>query len=242
MKSTEQKVLRFIKENNLVPAGDKIIIALSGGPDSVFLLHFFNKYKKKFKIKIEAVHVNHLLRGKESDRDEIFCKTICDELNIPINIFSSDVKSVAKKEKLSLEVAGRKVRYKYFDKLLKLKKKTKLATAHNADDNAETVLLNMIKGAGLKGISGIPIKRGNIIRPILCLSKSEILEYLEENKFEYRIDQSNLSNDYERNFIRNEIFPLINKNLNPVFVKNILNSSINFQRLNLFINDSLSIL
>ena len=240
MKSTEQKVLRFIKENNLVSAGDRILVALSGGPDSVFLLHFFNKFKKKFKIQIEAAHINHKLRGKDSDRDEYFCEAICDELDIPLHIFAADIKSVSKKEKTSLEITGRKIRYKYFDNLLATIKNSKLASAHNADDNTETVLLNLIKGAGLKGLSGIPIKRDKIIRPILCLTKREILDYLEENKFEYRIDQSNLSSEYERNFLRNDIIPLIQENLNPAFNNSVLNSSINFQKLNYLIDKLLS--
>jgi tRNA(Ile)-lysidine synthase len=235
MKATEQKVLRFIKDNNLISDGDKILIALSGGPDSVFLLHFLNKFKKKFKIEIGAVHINHLLRGHNSDRDELFCRTICNELKIPFYSFRANVKSFAKKNGYSLEVAGRKIRYKYFEQIAASKIFSKIATAHNADDNAETVFLNIIKGTGVKGIAGIPIQRNKIIRPILCLSKNEILQYLERNKFEYRIDESNLSNDYERNFLRNDIIPLIQKRINPSFTETLLNSSINFQRLNLFL-------
>ena len=136
MKATEQKVLRFIKENNLISENDRVLIALSGGPDSVFLLHFFNKFKKKFKIELGAVHINHLLRGKNSDRDELFCKTICNELEIPIYSLRANVKLYAKRNKCSLEVAGRKIRYDYFEKILSSKKYNKLATAHNADDNA----------------------------------------------------------------------------------------------------------
>jgi tRNA(Ile)-lysidine synthase len=235
MKATEQKVLRFIKDNRLIFDGDKILIALSGGPDSVFALHFLNKYKKKYKIELGALHVNHLLRGKNSDKDERFCKTICGELDIPIYSFRANVKSYAKRNKYSLEVAGRQIRYKYFEQISSSENYSKIVTAHNADDNAETVLLNLIKGTGVKGISGIPVKREKIIRPILCLTKKEILEYLENNKFEYRIDESNLSNEYERNFLRNEIIPLIQRNLNPSISENLLNSSLNFQRLNLFI-------
>ncbi len=235
MKATEQKVIRFIKENNLISEGDRVLIALSGGPDSVFLLHFFNKFKSKYKIVLGAVHINHLLRGNDSDRDEIFCKAICNELDIPIYTVKANVKLYAKRNKYSLEIAGRKIRYDFFEKILSTQKYSKIATAHNADDNAETVLLNLIKGTGINGISGIPVKRDKIIRPILCLSKKEILEYLEDNKFEYRIDESNLSNEYERNFLRNDVIPLIQKNLNPSFEENILNSSLNFQRLNLFL-------
>ncbi len=232
MKATEQKVLRFIKENGLLFSGDKVLIALSGGPDSVFLLHFLNKFKKKYKIEIGAVHINHLLRGKDSDRDELFCKTICDELSIPFYALKKNIKSYAKKNKMSLEVAGRNVRYDFFEKISRVNGYDKIATAHNADDNTETVFINLIKGTGIKGIAGIPVKRKNIIRPILSLTKKEILGYLEENKFEYRIDESNLSNEFERNFLRNKVIPSIHKNLNPSLSQTILKTSLNLQRLN----------
>ena len=232
MKATEQKVLRFIKENELLATGEKNLVALSGGPDSVFLLHFLNKFKKKFKIEIGAVHINHKLRGKDSERDELFCKAVCDELSIPIYTLRKDVKSYSKKNKYSLEVAGRKIRYEFFEKISKANQYDKIATAHNADDNAETVLLNLIKGTGIKGIAGIPVRRNDIIRPILSLTKKEILDYLEVNRFEYRIDESNLSNDFERNFLRNEVIPLIQKNINPSFSNSVLNTSLNLQSLN----------
>jgi len=233
MKATEQKVLRFIKENELYSPGEKVLVALSGGPDSVFLLHFFNKFKNKFKIEIGAVHINHRLRGNDSERDELFCKAICDELSVPFYILRKDIKSYSKKNKISLEVAGRKIRYEFFEKISSENKYDKIVTAHNADDNAETVLLNLIKGTGIKGIAGIPVKRNNIVRPILSLTKKEILDYLNENQFEYRVDESNLSNDFERNFLRNEVIPLIQKNINPAFSNSALNTSLNLQRLNL---------
>lgn len=232
MKATEQKVLRFIKENDLLFSGDKILIALSGGPDSVFLFHFLNKFKKKYKIELGAVHINHLLRGEDSDRDELFCKTICDELSIPFYQLRKNIKSYAKKNKMSLEVAGRKVRYDFFEKISKANGYDKIATAHNADDNTETVFINIIKGAGIKGIAGIPVKRKNIIRPILSLTKKEILDYLEKNKFEYRIDESNISDEFERNFLRNKVIPLIHEKLNPSLSQTILKTSLNLQRLN----------
>jgi len=233
MKATEQKVLRFIKENELYSPGEKVLVALSGGPDSVFLLHFFNKFKNKFKIEIGAAHINHRLRGNDSKRDELFCKAICDELSVPFYILRKDIKSYSKENKISLEVAGRKIRYEFFEKISSENKYDKIVTAHNADDNAETVLLNLIKGTGIKGIAGIPVKRNNIVRPILSLTKKEILDYLNENQFEYRVDESNLSNDFERNFLRNEVIPLIQKNINPAFSNSALNTSLNLQRLNL---------
>lgn len=240
MKAIEQKVLRFIKENELLSSEEKILVALSGGPDSVFLLHFLNKFKKKYKIEIGAVHINHLLRGEDSERDELFCKTICYELSIPFYLLRKDIKAYSKKNKISLEVAGRKIRYEFFEKISKVNKYDKIATAHNADDNAETVLINLIKGTGIKGIAGIPVRRKNIIRPILSLTKKEILDYLDKNQFEFRIDKSNLSNDFERNFLRNEVIPLIQKNINPAFSNTVLNTSLNLQRLNLGLTEIVS--
>ncbi len=237
MKATEQKVLRFIKENDLLSSGDKVLVALSGGPDSIFLLHFLNKFKKKFKVEIGAVHINHKLRGRDSERDEFFCKAVCDELSIPFYLLRKDIKSFAKKTKTSLEVAGRKIRYEFFEKISKSNNYDKIVTAHNADDNAETVLLNLIKGTGVKGIAGIPVRRNHIVRPILCLTKKEILDYLDKNKFEYRVDESNLSNDFERNFLRNEVIPQIQKNVNPAFSSSALNTSLNLQRLNSWLTE-----
>jgi tRNA(Ile)-lysidine synthase len=232
MKATEQKVLRFVKENELLLAGEKILIALSGGPDSVYLIHFLNKFKKKYKIELGAGHINHLLRDDDSERDELFCKTICEELSIPFYLLRKNIKTYSKKYKYSLEVAGRKVRYEFFEKISMKNGYDKVATAHNADDNVETVLINLIKGTGIKGIAGIPVKRKNIIRPILSLTKKEVLNYLEANRFEYRIDESNLSNDFERNFLRNEVISLIHENINPALSQTVLNTSLNLQRLN----------
>ncbi len=170
---------------------------------------------------------------KNSERDELFCKSICDELINSILSTSKGYKILLKKNKISLEVAGRKIRYEFLKRFLALiNKYDKIVTAHNADDNAETVLLNLIKGTGVKGIAGIPVKRNNIVRPILSLTKKEILDYLDENQFEYRIDESNLSNDFERNFLRNEVIPLIQKNINPSFFNSVLNTSLNLQSFN----------
>lgn len=238
MKKTEQKAIRFISENKLLKKGEKVLIALSGGPDSVFLLHFLNKLKKKFEIEFGAVHINHLLRGKNSDRDELFCKTICAELKIPFYSIRKNVNAFAKKNKLSIEIAARKIRYNFFKDVCSKNNFDKILTAHNSDDNAETVLLNLVKGTGLKGIAGIPVIRENIIRPILCLTKIEILDYLESNQFEFRIDESNLKNDFERNFLRNKVIPLLKESINPSLSKNILTTSLNLQKVVTEIDES----
>ncbi len=231
-KKIDQKVIKFISEQRLVNKNDKILVALSGGPDSVFLLYFLNKFKKNFlhsngyaKISLGAFHLNHKLRGKDAEGDLNFCRDFCSSIGINFYSANKNVKLYADKNKISIEEAGRKIRYEQLQKTAKQYKYDKIATAHIADDNSETVLLNLIKGTGLKGISGIPVKRENIIRPVLILTKDEILKYLTEKKINYRIDASNESKVYERNFLRHEIIPLIKKRLNPSLDKTLFSSS-----------------
>jgi len=215
MKTTEQKVLKFIDRHNLISAGEKVLIALSGGPDSIFALYFFHKYSQRFKIKIAAVHVHHQLRASEADLDEILCKEFCEKLDVEFYTVKINVKSFAKANKLSIEEAARFLRYGEFRRVAEKTGCSKILTAHNMNDNTETVLLNLFKGAGLAGVSGIPIERQNIIRPLLSLTKKEILNYLKENKIQYRIDSSNFSDDFQRNYIRNKIIPAIKEGINP---------------------------
>ncbi len=239
MKKTEQKVLRFIDEKNLIEKDDRILVALSGGPDSVFLLHFLNKYSKKFKISFAAIHINHGLRGKAASADENFCKELTKKLGVRFYSIKRNVKAFAKKLKVSTEEAGRLIRYEEFESLSAKESFTKIATAHIADDNAETVLLNLIKGTGLNGISGIPYSRGKIIRPLLVLTKEEIVQYLKFYKINYRTDLTNLQSDYERNFLRNEVVPLIKKRLNPSLENTLLKSSEVFKEINNFVKKRL---
>jgi len=229
MKSIEQKVLKFIDENKLIESDDFLMVALSGGPDSVFCLHFLKKYQRRLKINFAAVHINHQLRKKDSDRDELFCKNLCDDLQIKFHSFKVDALSYALKHKLSVEEASRLLRYKKFDEVSRKFNCNKIVTAHNLNDNAETVLLNLIKGTGLTGISGIPIKRDNIIRPLLSVTKSDILDYLKNSGIKFRVDKTNLKTDFERNFIRKKIIPVIKKRLNPSFEETLFNSTQNFK-------------
>jgi tRNA(Ile)-lysidine synthase len=228
--SIEQKVIKFIDEKNLLQRKDKVLVAFSGGPDSVFLLYFLNKFKRRFHVELAALHVNHKLRGIEANEDEEFCRDFCKNLSIDFFSVKKDVKSFATKRKISLEEAGREIRYSELKKNASRNKFNKIATAHNSNDNTETILLNLIKGTGIKGISGIPAKRDNIIRPMLKLTKHEILDYLKQNKLKFRIDSTNLSSDYERNFLRNEIIPLIKTKLNPSLEDSIFNSSEVFKK------------
>ena len=221
----EQNIIHFISQQKLLEKGDNLLIALSGGPDSVFALQFFHKFKVKFGIDIAAMHVNHSLRGDESDKDEMFCKSLCEKLNTNFLSVKVDVKRFANKNKQSIEEAARNLRYKNLSEYGSQIKASKIVTAHNLEDNTETVLLNLFRGTGLKGASGIPIRRDNIIRPLLSVSKVDIIKYLESNKFEFRIDSSNLENDFTRNYLRNEIIPKIKENINSGIDNNILKFS-----------------
>lgn len=215
MKKTEEKIIRFIDSGKLIVKGERILVAFSGGPDSVFALHFLNKFKKKYNIHLSAVHFNHQLRGDESDSDEKFSKQLASNLGVELFVFKLDVKKLAKEKKLSIEEAARKLRYQKIDNLCREKQFDKVVTAHNLSDNTETVLLNLLNGTSASGLSGIPVKRDNIIRPILCVTKAEILEYLDNSGIIYRVDSSNMSDDFKRNYLRNRILPLLRGKINP---------------------------
>ncbi|NOX19634.1 MAG: tRNA lysidine(34) synthetase TilS [Chlorobi bacterium] len=222
MKTTEQKIIRFVKSAALLEEGENVLIALSGGPDSVFALSFFVKFRRRFKINVFAAHVNHNLRGKDSDDDELFVKNLCGKMNIPLSVTGVDVKKFKAEEKFSTEEAARILRYEALHKSAENFGCSKIITAHTSGDNTETVLLNFTKGTGLSGAAGIPVKRGKIIRPLLSVEKSEILSYLKENEIPFRVDKTNEENDYQRNYIRNEIIPRlkkINPSLNETFFK-----------------------
>ncbi|MCF8243372.1 MAG: tRNA lysidine(34) synthetase TilS [Melioribacteraceae bacterium] len=213
-KSLEQKAIKFIDRNNLVSPDDSVLIALSGGPDSVLLLLFFEKFKKRFGIDICAAHVNHHLRGNESYEDETFCIELCKKLSVKIFTDDVDVDGYSKKNNIGVEEAARILRYDALKKICKENKINKIATAHTKNDNTETVLLNLIKGSGITGLSGIPVQRENIIRPLLDVTKEEILDYLGKINVEYREDSTNFESEFERNFLRNEIIPVIKSRFN----------------------------
>ena len=215
MKTTEQKIVKLIKKKKLLLKGEKVVLALSGGPDSVFALLFLHKFRGLFGIEIFAYHLNHMLRGKESDGDELFCINLCEKKQIEIFTEKKDVQTYAGENKLSLEEAARLVRYSGIEKYAESIYADKIITAHNKSDNTETVLLNLFKGTGVSGLSGIPLRRGKIIRPFLSVTSEDIRNYLLKDGIEARTDHTNFENDYQRNFIRNEILPLVRKNINP---------------------------
>jgi tRNA(Ile)-lysidine synthase len=237
LKTIEQKVIKFILDKHLVEKSDSVLIALSGGPDSIFLLRFFIKYKRRFNIKLAAFHLNHNLRGNESKGDAEFCKNIAASNNISFFYSSKNIRLYAKRNSLSVEEAGREMRYKEMFKIASAKGFTKIATAHNANDNTETVLLNLIKGTGLKGLSGIPFRRDKIIRPLLSLSKKEILTYNKQTELAFRTDSSNVENNYQRNYLRNVIVPLIKDKINPQIDSAVLKTSEIVKNVSSFLED-----
>jgi tRNA(Ile)-lysidine synthase len=193
--------------NDLLEPGKPILVALSGGADSVCLLHVL----LDLKIRLEACHVNHKLRGEASDNDEQFVRELCAKLGIKLHVREIDVKARQKKHQ-SLEEAAREARYAYFEEI---GANSLIATAHTADDNVETVLLNLVRGTGLRGLCGIPPVRGNIIRPLIEVTREEVEAYLKEKGVEFITDETNFSDEFTRNNLRLNVIPLLEK-INPV--------------------------
>lgn len=206
------KLLRHLEKTGLIPPKSHIVCALSGGADSVAMTHCLVSLQKDLDFTLSACHFNHRLRGKESDQDEAFCRAFCENLGIDLTVGSEDVLARAKKTGESVEEAARNCRYAFFASLEGL-----IATAHTASDQAETVLLNLIRGTGLKGLGGIPQRRDAIIRPMLNVSREEVLEYLQENRLPHREDGTNREDNCLRNRLRHHVMPLLQKE-NPALL------------------------
>ncbi|HQJ75298.1 MAG TPA: tRNA lysidine(34) synthetase TilS [Bacteroidota bacterium] len=232
----EKRLLEFIKKNNLIDNNDKILVGVSGGVDSVTLLFLLLEISKYFKnLEFGVAHVNYKLRGEDSDKDQKLVENICKKNNLPLYIHQ--VKNPEYLKKNSLQVKAREIRYKFYSKLSEKYGYTKIALAHNANDNAETFLLNIFRGTGIDGLKGIPVIRDNIIRPLLFLSRNEILEYAIKNKIRYRHDKSNFKDDYDRNFLRLKVIPLIIKRINNNTVENINHLSKIFNDFSTFVDE-----
>lgn len=194
--------------------GETVLAGLSGGPDSVCLLHFLSKLAGKKRFELYAVHVNHGLRGADADADEKFCRALCKRLDVPLITKKKAVRALAKKLDLSPEHAARKARYAAFAETAKKTGAVKIALGHHLDDQAETVLLNLLRGTRAEGLCGIPASRPlnktvQIVRPLLCITRAEVEEYLRENKLRAVTDQSNFDDAFTRNWIRHELLPLM---------------------------------
>ena len=208
-------IAEAVKKYNMLKSGDGVIVALSGGADSVSLLDNLNDIKELYNLTIYAAHVNHLLRGAEANRDENFCKILCEKYNVKLFIKKVDVMALSKQQKISEELCGRNVRYQFFNEL-STKLNAKIATAHTMSDNAETLIYNFARGSGINGAGGISPVRGNIVRPLIETTRSQVEAYCKDRCLEFVTDSTNLSDDYTRNKIRHlVVVPL--KEINPCF-------------------------
>lgn len=228
------QVKRYIEENQLIAAGDRICIGVSGGADSVCLLHILSELYENQGIELFVVHVHHGIRKEEADEDERFVRELAKKLSLPYFAFHFDVVQIAKDQGISEEEAGRKVRYESFQKICLEHQCNKMAIAHNRNDNAETVLFQLFRGTGLGGLKGIMSKREieteegfliQLIRPILCLTRQEIESYLSNVHVVYRTDSSNLKNEYSRNKLRNVVIPYVEKEINSAVIDHIVNTA-----------------
>ncbi len=214
-----KKVKEFIKDNSMIQSGDKVLVALSGGPDSACLLHILSELRELLNIEIYAAHVNHCLRGESALGDEEYVQELCQKLNIKCFVRRVDINKISKERNISTEMAGREERYKFFEELKEEHSLDKIAIAHNANDQAETLIMRALRGTGIEGLVGIrPVRDGIFIRPILVLRRNEIEEYCKKKNLNPRIDETNLEDIYSRNKIRLKAIPFIQENFNPDIV------------------------
>ncbi|MBE7048728.1 MAG: tRNA lysidine(34) synthetase TilS [Ruminococcaceae bacterium] len=215
-----KKVWEIICKRDLIAPGERVLVALSGGADSVCLLHVLKRLSETVGFLLGAAHLNHGLRGDEADEDEAFAASLCQQLDVPFFSCRCDVRALADQLKVGVEEAGRHARYDFFDALCQQKGFDKIATAHHAGDNVETVLMRLMRGTGPIGLAGIPYRNGKAIRPFLDVTRAEIEAYLSSKNLSFRIDDSNYSNVYTRNRIRHRLIPMIQEEFNPNFQKN----------------------
>ena len=216
----QNKLLTFLREYDMVQPGDKVICAVSGGADSMALLWAMHLLKDKLQIQLQAAHFNHNLRGEESDRDEDFVVSFCENHGIPCHVGRGIVEAGEK----GLEAAARTARYAFLQTL-----PGKIATAHTADDNAETLLLHLIRGTGLKGLGGIAPVRDNLIRPMLTVTRQDVLEFLEAEGIPWVNDSSNETDAFTRNRIRHHVMPLL-KAENPSLLENLSGTALRLRQ------------
>lgn len=214
-----EKVKNYVEKRHMLKSEDRVIVGVSGGADSICLVLVLLELQKSIDFDMVAVHVNHGLRGAEADADEAYVKAFCAEHGILCESYFADVELIAKNRKQSTEEAGREVRREFFRQALRTHCGTKIALAHHQDDSAETLLINLARGTGLKGLGGIAPVKGEVIRPLLCVRRSEIETYLQNRNVSYCIDRTNQSDEYTRNRIRNHVIPYLEREINPKVVE-----------------------
>lgn len=234
MDRTILKVKKYIEDNNLINSGDKIVVGVSGGADSVCLLSILNELKNIFNFTLKVVHINHLIR-KDALEDAVFVEKLCDNLDIPFYYYEKDIEKMAKELHISCEDAGRRFRYQAFNEIAK--KDGKIAVAHNRNDKVETFFFNLFRGSGINGLCSIKVKRDNIIRPILCLDRIEIEDYLNRKGLTFKIDSTNATTLYTRNKIRNKVIPYVKEEIHSNVVGNVSNTIEIMEEVNEFFNE-----
>ena len=212
----KEKVLKTITKYNLIESGDRIVLGVSGGPDSITALVILNELKKRLNFEIVVAHINHGIR-ENAKLDEEYVKNFCNKLEVKCYVLHSKVKEYAQKEKIGLEEAGRKVRYDFFNEILEKENAKKIAIAHNKNDNGETIIMNILRGSGISGLKGIEPKQGVYIRPLIEISRDEIEDFSKELNPCH--DESNDENEFTRNKIRNIVIPYIKKEFNPNIIE-----------------------
>ena len=221
--------------NTALNANDKIVLGVSGGPDSLFMLDILNKLKKELQIELIVAHVNHKIRA-EADEEEEFVKRFCEKIGIEFYSKRIEVEKYANNNKIGLEEAGRKVRYEFFEEVCNKAGANKIAVAHNKNDKVETMIMHILRGSGISGLQGIQPQANKIIRPIIEIERKDIENYCEEQKLDPRIDKSNQDNTYTRNKIRNIVIPYINQEFNPNFIETMTRLSELITEENAFLN------
>ncbi|MBM4129335.1 MAG: tRNA lysidine(34) synthetase TilS, partial [Nitrospira sp.] len=212
------RVRQSIKKHAMLTGGERVVIGLSGGPDSVCLLHILRALEDEFELDLLALYVNHGLRPKETPEEIKFCGSICGRLNVPFMTQSIDVYSYAKEKGLNKQQAARELRYMVFEGVASQQNAHRIALGHTADDQAETLLLRLFRGSGPTGLSAIPPVRGRIIRPLIDIERKEIERYLGEEGIDFIVDSSNLREEYLRNKIRHSLIPLL-RDVNPGIIE-----------------------
>lgn len=238
--SLQLAVRDHLRTSGLIAKGERVILAVSGGIDSMVLLDLLTALRGELSLELSVAHFNHMLREKESDQDEAFVRAEASNRGLECYVESANTLAISEARKLSVQETARDLRYAFFNKLRTSLGFHKIATAHTADDNAETILFNLIRGAGVHGLSGIPAIRRDmmVVRPLLCASREEIVSHAQERGAAFREDSSNRKNDYTRNYLRNELLPEIRRNINPNLSATLMRTGMLFDQLESFLADA----
>lgn len=220
-----ERIEDAIVRHALITPGDSVLVALSGGPDSVALLHLLTRLRDTIDLRVGAVYVNHQIRKRAAAAEARFCQELCEELGVDITIVVEDIPTLAKAEKKSIEETARDFRYGVFEAIAADDEYDRIAVGHQSDDQVETILFRFLRGAGRTGLLGIPIKRGKVVRPLLDIPRQDIIEYLETWGLSWCLDRTNESPHYTRNFIRTRLLPSIRERLNPSVERALLSTA-----------------